>query len=131
MITLRSIGLALLLAIGCSSGSVRAEERRPQPGKMGGLLGVESSANGTGSSGADSQQAQVRSDLVQWNISGGALREAYYRGYVVTGEASDGSGGRWIYFRRVVSWDGYGSDDFGCMASAVVTIGPELYVYYP
>lgn len=71
---------------------------------------------------------------VQWVVTGAWLSEAYYHGYITIGrvDPKPGQTGTWIYFRRVVSFDGYGVDPTGANQPAYVyTFGPEEWVYYP
>ena len=71
---------------------------------------------------------------VQWVVTGQWLSEAYYNGYITIGRSDPqpGQTGTWIYFRRVVSFDGYGVDPTGANGPAYVyTFGPEEWVYYP
>jgi len=69
-----------------------------------------------------------------WVIEGAWLNEAYSQGYITIGRSNPpaGSHGTFIFFRQVVSWDGYGTDPSGqFMKAATVTFGPERWVYYP
>ncbi|GEM_PF-6956949 len=66
------------------------------------------------------------------DVYGKSLSDAYYHGWIVTGRAGGGGQpGQWIYFRRVLSWRGTSTNSAGQIDAAVITFGPEEWVYYP